>query len=111
MDENDDPIADVVDNVRSAARGALAPHIDGSSKDLNKRGRGPRMSDAAKIESLYASADCLEAFLFALVDDVRHHAGSKTRVFIYLAHLTGRHKCIDGESRHPLQRSKHHGTS
>ena len=103
MDENDDPIADVVDNVRSAARGALAPHIDGSSKDLNKRGRGPRMSDAAKIESLYASADCLEA-LFALVDDVRHHAGSKTRVFIY-------HKCIDGESRRPLQRSKHHGTS
>lgn len=70
MEENVDPFADVVDKVGSAARGALAAHVDGSSKDLNKRNRGPRMSDAAKIESLNASADGVEA-LFALVDNVR----------------------------------------
>jgi hypothetical protein len=49
--ENVNPSIDIIANVRSSARGVRAAHIDGSAKETRKRSRGPRSSDAEKIES------------------------------------------------------------
>ena len=50
--ENVAPSADVLANVRSTAREALAAHIDRSAKESSKHSRGPRSSDAEKVEPL-----------------------------------------------------------
>ena len=51
--ENVDPSIDIIANLRSSARGVRAAHIDGSAKEMRKRSRGLRSSDAEKIESLF----------------------------------------------------------
>ena len=51
--ENVAPSVDPLANVRSTARKALARHIDRSAKQSGKRSRGPRSSDAEKVESLF----------------------------------------------------------
>jgi hypothetical protein len=55
--ENVAPSADPLANVRSTAREALAAHIDRSAKESGKRSRGPRSSDAEKVESLLCFVD------------------------------------------------------
>ena len=67
--DNANPFADADANVRSAACGAVAAHNNGSANNLNKRSRGPQMSDVIKIKSLYTPVDALEA-PFAITDDV-----------------------------------------
>ena len=70
--ENVAPSADVLANVRSTAREALAAHIDRSAKEPGKRSRGPRSSDAEKVESLLCFIDGAE-IAFALVDDAKRY--------------------------------------
>ena len=53
--------ADTAANVRSAAHGAMAAHVDGLADNSNKRSRGPQISNTAKIESLYTLVNTLEA--------------------------------------------------
>jgi hypothetical protein len=65
--ENVDPSIDIIANVRSSARGVRAVHIDGSAKETRKRSRGPRSSDAEKIESLLCFIDGAET-AFALAN-------------------------------------------
>ena len=73
--ENVDPSIDIIANVRSSARGVRAAHIDGSAKETRKRSRGPRSSDAEKIESLLCFIDGAET-AFALADDVIQYLSS-----------------------------------
>ena len=68
--ENVAPSADPLANVRSTARDALAAHIDRSAKEPGKRRRGPRSSDAEKVESLLCFIVGAE-IAFALVDDAK----------------------------------------
>ena len=70
--ENVAPSADALANVRSTAREALAAHIDRSAKEPGKRSRGPRSSDAEKVESLLCFVDGAE-IAFALVDDAKRY--------------------------------------
>ena len=66
------PPLDALANVRDAARVAVAAHIDGSAKNVSKRKRGPRDSDAEKIESLLSLIDGAET-AFQLVADVMRY--------------------------------------
>ena len=66
------PPLDALSNVRDAARVAVAAHIDGSAKNVSKRKRGPRDSDAEKIESLLSLIDGAET-AFQLVADVMRY--------------------------------------
>jgi len=66
------PLATLAANVLQNARGARAPHIDGTAKLSNKRLRGPRSSDAQKFESMFTTIDRIEA-LIALAEDVRQY--------------------------------------
>ena len=70
--ENAAPSADPLANVRSTAREALAAHIDRSAKGSGKRSRGPKSSDAEKVESLLCFLDGAE-ISFALVDDAKRY--------------------------------------
>ena len=77
--ENLAPSADPLANVRSTAREALAGHIDRSAKQSGKRSRGPRSSDAEKVESLLCFVDGAE-IAFALVDDAKRYLSSISNV-------------------------------
>ena len=63
------PLAEALSNVRDDARVARAAHIDRSAKETGKRKRGPRNSDAAKIEALLSHVDGAET-AFQLAEDV-----------------------------------------
>ena len=63
------PLAEALSNVRDDARVARAAHIDRSAKEAGKRKRGPRNSDAAKIEALLSHVDGAET-AFQLTEDV-----------------------------------------
>ena len=77
--ENVAPSADPLANVRSTAREALAAHIDRSAKGSGKRSRGPKSSDAEKVESLLCFLDGAE-IAFALVDDAKRYLSSISSV-------------------------------
>ena len=62
----DNPVADVL----RTARNAMAAHVDGSARSSGKRSRGPRSSDAQKVESVFACIDRIES-LFGLTEDLR----------------------------------------
>ena len=62
----DNPVADVLRTVRNA----MAAHVDGSARSSGKRSRGPRSSDAQKVESVFACIDRIES-LFGLTEDLR----------------------------------------
>ena len=69
------PSTDPLANARSTAREARAAHIDRSAKESSKRSRGPRSSDAEKVESLLCFVDGAET-AFALVDDAKRYLSS-----------------------------------
>ena len=73
--ENVYSLADPLVNVHSTARGARAAHIVGSAKEPGKRSRGPRNSDAEKIELLLSFVDRTET-AFALTDNVKQYLSS-----------------------------------
>ena len=66
------PLANLVVNVLQNARGARAPHIDGTAKLSNKRLRGPRSTDAQKLESMFITIDRIDA-IFSLAEDLRQY--------------------------------------
>ena len=63
------PLANLAVNVLQNARGARAPHIDGTAKLSNKRLRGPRSTDAQKLESVFITIDRIDA-IFSLAEDL-----------------------------------------
>jgi hypothetical protein len=77
--ENVAPSADPLANVRSTAREALAAHIDRSAKGSGKRSRGPKSSDAEKVESLLCFLDGAE-IAFTLVDNAKRYLSSISNV-------------------------------
>ena len=56
-------------NVLQNARGTRAPHIDGTVKLSNKRLRGPRSTDAQKLESMFTTIDRIDT-MFSLAKDL-----------------------------------------
>ena len=66
------PLANLAVNVLQNARGARAPHIDGTAKLSNKRLRGPRSTDAQKLESMFITIDRIDA-IFSLAEDLRQY--------------------------------------
>ena len=57
------PLTNLAINVLQNARGAREPHIDGTSKLLNKRLRGPRSTDTQKLESMFITIDRIGAIV------------------------------------------------
>ena len=65
------PLTCLAVNVLQNARGAgRAPHIDGTAKHSNKRLRGPRSTDAQKLESMFITINRIDA-TFSLAEDLR----------------------------------------
>ena len=66
------PLTTLAANVLRNARGARAPHIDGTAKLSNKHLRGPRSTDAQKLESMFTTIDRIDA-TFSLAEDLRQY--------------------------------------
>ena len=66
------PLTTLAANVLRNARGARAPHIDGTAKLSNKHLRGPRSTDAQKLESMFTTIDRIDA-IFSLAEDLRQY--------------------------------------
>ena len=73
--ENVAPSTDPLANVRSTAREALAAHFDILANEQGKRSRGPRSSDAEKVESVLCFIGGTET-AFALVGDAKCYLSS-----------------------------------
>ena len=85
------PLADALSNVRDAARVARAAHIDWLAKETGKRKRGPRNSNAAKIEALLSHVDGAETAFQLAEDVVRYLSAIENAVAIAEPRCSGRH--------------------